>query len=182
MANPPKAAGTRWETELVDYLNVKELNAKRTGSEDHELGDFHYGLEREWTGEAKAEAAISIPEYLRQLDGEFGRRGTPPWKGAAFVKNRRHSVGDGYAVMQIRRYRQLVVYVQLLEMMVAGYAGVTPSMLLDIIALAPEGRILFDADEMVAPEPPADEVVYTTESGEPIEGAGKPSYDVDPAA
>lgn len=113
MANLNKANGTRWETLVAGYLNECGLDAERTGSASADQGDIHAG---EWTLEAKAEARIDLPGYLKQLAAAVGRRvGGYTFKSAVLVKNRRHSVGDGYAVMRIENFRALMVYVSALE-------------------------------------------------------------------
>jgi hypothetical protein len=128
MSNPSKRTGTGWESDVEAFLNESDLEAKRTGSADFELGDIHFGLsDREWTIEAKAEQTIDLPGYLKQLYAAVGRRGVSlPFKSAVAVKNRRHSVGDGYAVMELRQFRSLVVYVALLEFMLQAVTGVSP--------------------------------------------------------
>lgn len=113
MANVNKAKGTSWETLIAGYLNEYSLDAERTGSADADKGDIRAG---EWTIEAKAEARIDLPGYLKQLDAAVGRReGGYSYKSAVMVKNRRHSVQDGYAVMSIGNYRALMLYVNALE-------------------------------------------------------------------
>lgn len=113
MANVNKAKGTSWETLVAGFLNEYSLDAERTGSAAADQGDIHAG---EWTIEAKAEARIDLPGYLKQLDAAVGRReGGYSYKSAVMVKNRRHSVQDGYAVMSIGDYRALMLYVNALE-------------------------------------------------------------------
>jgi len=126
MTNPSKSTGTRFETEATDYLNAKELNARRTGSAEVGLGDIHFGiLSQEWTLEAKAEREIDLPGYIKQLNAAVERRGVPAaFKSAVVVKNRRHSTGDAYAVMDFFHYRQLVIYVNMLELLFGAITGV----------------------------------------------------------
>lgn len=112
MTNVNKAKGTAWETLAAGYLNEYSLDAERTGSAAADMGDIHAG---EWTIEAKAEKTIDLPGYLKQLAGEIERTGRYSFKGAVMVKNRRHSVKDGYAVMSIDNYRALMLYVNAME-------------------------------------------------------------------
>jgi hypothetical protein len=113
MTNVNKANGTRWESLVAGYLNDFGLDAERTGSAAADMGDIHAG---EWTIEAKAEKTIDLPGYLKQLAAETGRRpGGYHFKSAVLVKNRRHSVQDGYAVMSIENFRALMVYVNAME-------------------------------------------------------------------
>jgi hypothetical protein len=112
MANVNKANGTRWETLVAGYLNEYSLDAERTGSASADQGDIHAG---EWTIEAKAEARIDLPGYLKQLADAVGRRGAYDFKSVVMVKNRRHSIKDGYAVMSIDNFRALMLYVNAME-------------------------------------------------------------------
>jgi hypothetical protein len=114
MTNKPKVKGTDWETELVNYLNEFPFpdEAERTGSADFGSGDIHLG---EWVIEAKNEARIDLPGYLKQLKAEVARNEFEPLKAVVMVKNRRHSVGDGYALMSIKDYRDLMLYIEVLE-------------------------------------------------------------------
>lgn len=121
MTNKNKAKGTSWETEITGYLNEAELDAKRTGSADSGSSDIHFLVE--WTAEAKHEARIDLPGYLKQLDGAVRRAGRLPFKAAVWVKNRRHSAGDCYVVMSGQSYRQLAVYVDALEQTLATIQG-----------------------------------------------------------
>jgi hypothetical protein len=115
MANKNKALGTSWETEVVNYLRQSSIPAKRTGSAEAEQGDIHAG---DWTVEAKHEKVIDLPGYLKQLAASVDRRpGGLGYMSAVFVKNRRHSTGDGYAVMSIKDYRALMVFVMAMEAM-----------------------------------------------------------------
>jgi hypothetical protein len=113
VANVNKSNGTRWESLVAGYLNEYGLEAERTGSASADEGDIHAG---EWTIEAKAEAKIDLPGYLKQLSAAVGRReGGYAFKSAVMVKNRRHSIQDGYAVMSIENYRALMLYVNAME-------------------------------------------------------------------
>lgn len=153
MANPSKRTGTGWESDVEGFLNENDLEAKRTGSADFELADIHFGLnDREWTIEAKAEQTIDLPGYLKQLYAAVERRGvTLPFKSAVAVKNRRHSVGDGYAVMDLTRFRSLVVYVSLLEFLVSATIGYSPEAIAQV-ALASDSAGLLSGGK-AAPEP-----------------------------
>jgi len=113
MANPNKASGTAWETAVVGYLNEGKLPAKRTGSADAASSDIHFA--EDWTAEAKAEARIDLPGYLRQLAASVEHGGRTRAKSAVWVKNRRHSVKDAYVVMSAENYRGLAAYVDTLE-------------------------------------------------------------------
>jgi hypothetical protein len=120
MANVNKSNGTRWESLVAGYLSEYGLEAERTGSANADQGDIHAG---EWTIEAKAEAKIDLPGYLKQLSAAVERRRGYKFKAAVLVKNRRHSVQDGYAVMSIESFRSLMVYVNALEGTVQEVTG-----------------------------------------------------------
>jgi hypothetical protein len=60
-----------------------------------------------YVGECKAERVIDLPGYLGELDVEMSNAGAD--FGAVYVKNRRHGVGDGYAVRSIEQERRLLV-------------------------------------------------------------------------
>ena len=57
--------------------------------------------------ECKAELKIDLPGYLDELAVECANAETD--LGFVFIKNRRHSVGDGYAVMSVASARALLV-------------------------------------------------------------------------
>lgn len=122
MTNKPKAKGTGWETEIVDYLNSFPFpdKAERTGSADFGAADIHMG---DWVFEAKAEVKIDLPGYLKQLKTAVERNKFFAPKAAVLIKNRRHSVQDGYAVMTIEEYRRLMAYVAMLESATSSVTG-----------------------------------------------------------
>jgi hypothetical protein len=105
MANPSGRKGSSWEKECADYLGeVFPGVERRVKSGRYDRGDIA-GLPNV-TIECKAERAIDLPGYLGELDVEQGHTGDT--FGFVFIKNRRHSVGDGYAVMSIERARTLL--------------------------------------------------------------------------
>ena len=57
--------------------------------------------------EAKAERVIDLPGYLGELDVE--QANDHARFGFVFIKNRRHGIGDGYAVLSIAKARELLV-------------------------------------------------------------------------
>lgn len=115
MANPSKAKGTAYETEVVNYLNdVEDImgKAERTGSADFGAADIHQG---DWTFECKAEKSIDLPGYLKQLAAAVTRSGRKQIKSAVWVKNRRHSVDESYVVTSGENYAALMLYIEYLE-------------------------------------------------------------------
>jgi hypothetical protein len=98
MTNRSKAKGTRWESELRDYLIRLGFDARREalhGNKDE--GDI-FGID-DWTLEAKNEKRITLAKYMDELVVEMknGRMRN----GAVLVKRARHSVGNAYAVMPL---------------------------------------------------------------------------------
>lgn len=72
MVNPSKAKGTKFETDVLNYLRANGENAERlalTGAEDEgdialRAGNVYEVLE------CKAEQRFSIPAYLREVERE----------------------------------------------------------------------------------------------------------------
>lgn len=128
MANPNGSKGYRWEKTVVDLFNDTEKNAElfqaqRNHPEDNDLSDVRVGRFGEWLIECKDWAEIKLPTFLNQLGNSIIRAGVMPFKGAVFVKNRRHAAGQGYAVMRIRDFKQLMLYVMTLEGFVRERTG-----------------------------------------------------------
>jgi hypothetical protein len=117
MSHPNKVKGYNWEAALAKYLGCSRIGGVN-GANDQ--GDLH---DPDWVIEAKDEATIKLPEYMRELEREMGNAGKR-W-GVALVKNRRHSTGDGYAVMPIWLWRGLRDYLAYLESHVPASAGTT---------------------------------------------------------
>ena len=103
MANPSGRKGSAWETEVARYLKEEfPLVERRVKNGRLDRGDI--------TGipnvviECKAERTIALPEYLDELEVEQDNDSAS--FGFVFVKNRRHGVGDGYAVQSIASARR----------------------------------------------------------------------------
>lgn len=107
MSHPNKVKGSRWEAELAAYLGVKRIGGVNGANDQGDLADPG------WVIEAKNEQKIDLPQYMREVEREMGNAGKR-W-GVALVKNRRHSVGDGYAVMPLWLWRGLRDYLRHLE-------------------------------------------------------------------
>ena len=101
MANPSKAKGTRWETEVVRFLQEAGHPAHRRpqqGAKD--VGDI--GGVPGWTLEAKSVKEIRLAEFLDQANREAVHAGDP--YGAAVIKRRGRPVQDGYVVMDLATF------------------------------------------------------------------------------
>lgn len=106
MSNPSGRRGAQWETEVAKYLAEAFPSVERRVKNGRlDRGDI--------TGlgsvviEAKAERVIDLPGYLGELDVEQANADAA--FGFVFIKNRRHSVEDGYAVLSIAAARKLLV-------------------------------------------------------------------------
>ena len=109
MANPSGRRGADWEQKVADYLKEAfPLAERRVKNGRYDRGDI--------TGlgsvviECKDERSIDLPGYLAELEVEMANAGAD--FGFVFVKNRRHGVGAGYAVMSIEDARHLLAYLQ----------------------------------------------------------------------
>ena len=109
MANPSGRKGAAWETAVVRYLSASFPGCERRVSNGRaDRGDV--------TGvpntviECKDERSIDLPGYLAELEVE--KVNAVADFGVVFVKNRRHGVGAGYAVMTVEDARSLLAYLQ----------------------------------------------------------------------
>jgi Holliday junction resolvase-like predicted endonuclease len=107
MANPSGRKGASWEKEVANYLKDHgfPLTERRVKNGRYDRGDIS-GV-RNTVIECKAERAIDLPGYLGELEVE--QSNDEARFGFVFVKNRRHGVGDGYAVLSIAKARELLV-------------------------------------------------------------------------
>ena len=106
MANPSGRKGADWEQKVAEYLKEEfPMVERRVKNGRLDRGDI--------TGipnvviECKAERTIDIPGYLGELALEMENAGAP--FGFVFVKNRRHSTEDGYAICSIEMARYILV-------------------------------------------------------------------------
>ncbi|WGH21109.1 holliday junction resolvase [Arthrobacter phage Cassia] len=103
-----KAKGTKWETDLVRFFRDQGIPARRVAQEGfNDSGDLH-GLSP-FVGQAKNYK--SWEEAIRLgLDGAEKQKvnaGEP--FGVAFVKRVRKGVGQGYAVMTVQTFADLLL-------------------------------------------------------------------------
>ena len=106
MANPSGRKGAAWETEVARYLaDIFPGVERRVKNGRLDRGDIS-GLPNVCI-EAKAERSIDLPGYLDELEVE--QANADARFGFVFVKNRRHGIGDGYAVLSIAKARELLV-------------------------------------------------------------------------
>lgn len=108
MSNPNKARGSAWELAVRRQLHhVHGLDTTRPWQEGHEdTGDMH--VEGMFAGQAKNYANVAdalrngVEGALRQSKAAGLR-----W-GVAFVKRRGKGAGEGYAVMRIDDWAEVV--------------------------------------------------------------------------
>ena len=99
-ANPSGRKGADWEQKVADYLKEAfPLAERRVKNGRYDRGDTS-GVPNVCI-EAKAERSIVLPGYLDELEVE--QANADARFGFVFVKNRRHSVRDGYAVMTLEK-------------------------------------------------------------------------------
>lgn len=123
MGNRNKAKGTKWESEVRDYLN-RELgqvdddgrfynpadphNVKRQAQEGRaDVGDV-------WAVpfvlECKNEKSIRLPAYVRQAETEADNAGLP--YGVAVVKQRGRGPAHGHVAMSLATFARLLTQVR----------------------------------------------------------------------
>ena len=107
MANPNKAKGTRWESDVTNYLRSHGLPAVKPRQEGNEdVGDIHVGrfvLQcKDWR-DVTAATREGVEGAARQSVARANRAGTPwAWfPPVAVVKRARKGTGDGYVTMTL---------------------------------------------------------------------------------
>lgn len=108
MANPAKAKGTRWETEVVRYLISRGVPAYRVAQTGRlDVGDIH-GVDP-FVGQAKAYRDV-LAGLREGLDGarEQAARVSPEALPVAFVKRPRRGTADGYAVVDLATFAEII--------------------------------------------------------------------------
>ena len=114
MTNPSGRRGADWEQKVADYLKEAfPLAERRVKNGRYDRGDTS-GVPNVCI-EAKAERSIDLPGYLDELEVE--QANADARFGFVFVKNRRHGIGDGYAVMSIEKARALLVVLRDAELL-----------------------------------------------------------------
>lgn len=98
MANPSKQKGTRFETEVAEYLGVERATLK--GSKDR--GDL---LIAGWAVECKNERLIRLADYMAEVEVE--RHNAKAIFGCAVVKRRGKGPAKAYVIMELDQFRLL---------------------------------------------------------------------------
>lgn len=112
MSNANKAKGNRWELPVLRYLQeVFGRAALRPRQEGHvDVGDIHISP---FALQLKDEAKHNFASYVRDAEKQAAAAGEP--FGAAVVKRRRASTEDGYVVMSLRTFRDLLLRLRTAE-------------------------------------------------------------------
>jgi len=116
MSAANKAKGTKWERDVVEYLTpvFETTRLPRTGAKDEGDAEVRIKDYLRLVLEAKAVKAINLADFVDQAVLEAGHRedrtGVPTW-GAAVIKRRNKSVGDGYVVFSLEEFREFLVAV-----------------------------------------------------------------------
>jgi Holliday junction resolvase len=102
VSHPNKVKGTRWESEVVDYLVEQGFTAveRRSLKGNADQGDL-VGVPG-WTLECKNEARINLAGYMAEGEAEAKNAGTDLF--AAIVKRRRKGTAAAYAVMPLELF------------------------------------------------------------------------------
>ncbi|WP_461296349.1 hypothetical protein [Streptomyces harbinensis] len=138
MANPNKAKGTAWESNVRDFLNrelgltndggafldpYSGLNVRRAAQEGAaDVGDIHAVP---FILEAKNVAGSAVPTWLRQAEREAVNAGFP--YGVAVVKARRAPIGNGLVHFGVRTWTSVRLELGMTSQGMAERYEFTPS-------------------------------------------------------
>ncbi|WP_326742618.1 hypothetical protein [Streptomyces sp. NBC_01768] len=120
MANPSKAKGTAWESQIVGYLRDHHNDAAHRNVQMGRLdigdidGYYLHALE------AKAEKEIKLSSYIAQANREAAHAGQP--FGCAVVKRRMKGVADGYVVRDVATDVRLLNRLRVMESALQSFA------------------------------------------------------------
>lgn len=103
--------GTRWETEVVRYLNSRgysqaERRALHGVYDKGDVSGVFVGEQLPVVFECKNEQNVSLAGYMKELEAELLNANAP--FGAAIVKRRNKGVSEAYAVMPFSRFVDLL--------------------------------------------------------------------------
>lgn len=106
MANPQKARGTRWESEVVRFLHAHGFPEARRNVQHgaRDIGDI--GGIPGFAIEAKDWQRPDWPAFVDQANREARNAGEP--FGVAIVKRRRRPTSDAFVVMDLDTFVRLL--------------------------------------------------------------------------
>lgn len=104
-ANPSKARGTRWESELVAYLRDSGFPHARRNVQHgpNDIGDV--GGVPKFAIEAKDTQKHDLAKFVKQANAEAENAGQP-W-GVAAIKKRRAATEDAYVVLDLKTFTEV---------------------------------------------------------------------------
>ena len=109
LSNPSKQKGTKWETECVELVRrvyAKAIRSPAWGAEDrgdlHDTGPF--------TIECKAVKSFNLSQFVEEAKVEAKNAGKR--FGVVFLKRPRKSTAQGYAIMEIGDFIDLMEIVE----------------------------------------------------------------------
>lgn len=106
MPNPHKRRGTAWERAVCDYLReeMPDPDIRRVAQTGHkDEGDVHAAP---FVLECKSVGKIDLAGFMDQAVAEAANAGLP--YGVAVVKRRGRGVAEGYAVMRLQEFRDII--------------------------------------------------------------------------
>ena len=106
MSNPSKAKGSRWETAVAKYLrdNGWPEAFRLAPAGDADCGDI--GGVRGWAFECRDRAKHDLSKNVRDANQRAINKGAA--FGCAVMKKREHGVGDGYVVMDLATFVEVL--------------------------------------------------------------------------
>ena len=107
MANPSKIKGTRFESDVVQFLqaNGYPFAERRALAGTVDKGDVT-GLGPDWVIECKAVREITLSSFVDEAEVERVNAGAT--YGVAVVKRRGKNVAQAYAVMPLEKFVELM--------------------------------------------------------------------------
>ena len=108
MASPNKAKGSQWERDVVAFLIVSgfpDAERRYGAGVQEDKGDIRGvpGI----TLECKNQKSIDLAKFVAEAELEAQHNKTP--YGAAVIKRRNKSTGEGYVVMSLQQFVKLLL-------------------------------------------------------------------------
>ena len=107
MTNRSKAKGTRFESDVVEFLQANGYPhaERRALAGNVDKGDIT-GIGPDWVIECKSVATIKLAEFVDEAEAERVNAGAK--YGVAVVKRRGKNVAKAYAVMDLDKFVELM--------------------------------------------------------------------------
>lgn len=108
MASPNKAKGSQWERDVVAFLvesGFPDAERRYGAGMQQDKGDIRGvpGI----TLECKNQKSINLAQFVEEAEIEAQHNKTK--YGAAVIKRRNKSTGEGYVVMSLQQFVQLLL-------------------------------------------------------------------------